>query len=310
MQRSAVEGIFRGIEGEQSSREGHSPVLYGRGRENAIMITAKRALVTSLFLAMAMPGLALAAQDTPPVLGSPPKGAAAKTLTSGNNSANAATKPAGLLLPAGSSLHVRLQTTLTSKTNKTGDKFTGYVEQPVVANGKTIVPVGSLVDGHVVMVKESKRIKGVGEMRIVLDDITTENGDEFFLNGSLEEAQGSPCARTASDSEGTIKGCGKSAKGALKGAAIAGAMGAGAGASVGMGHEIDCNYFGNCGGPSFGADIGYGAAIGASAALIYNVFKHEKALVLLQGTHLTFVVDRSVTSKEMPASASIPSVEN
>jgi hypothetical protein len=165
-------------------------------------------------------------------------------------------------------LHVRLQTTLTSKTNKTGDKFTGYVEQPVTANGKTIVPVGSLVDGHVVMVKGSKRIKGVGQMRIVLDDITTENGDEFLINGSLEEAQGSPCAHTANDSEGTIKGCGKSAKDALK-----------------------------------------GAAIGAGAALIYNVFKHEKALVLLQGTHLTFVVDRNVTSKPMPESASIPQTE-
>ena len=270
------------------------------------MMTMKRALVTILFLAAAVPCLAVAAQDSPPVLGSPPKGAAVKTVTSGNDAAGTDQKPNALLLPAGSSLHVRLQTTLTSKTNKTGDKFTGYVEQPVIANGKTIVPVGSLVDGHVVMVKKSKRIKGVGQMRIVLDDITTENGDEFLLNGSLEEAQGSPCARTAGGSEGTIKGCGKSAKSALKGAAIAGAMGAGAGATVGMGHEIECQYYGACGGPSFGADVGYGAAIGAGAALIYNVFKHEKALVLLQGTHLTFIVDRSVTARPMPASASIP----
>jgi hypothetical protein len=274
------------------------------------MMNLKRTLVASLLLAGALPCLALAAQDNPPVLGSPPGEVAAKTTPPVNNATNAGNKPAGVLLPAGSSLHVRLQTTLTSKTNKSGDKFSGYVEQAVIANGKTIVPVGSLVDGHVVMIKDSKRIKGVGEMRIVLDDVTTENGDEFLLNGSLEEAQGSPCAKTASDSEGTLKGCGKSAKDALKGAAIAGAMGAGAGASVGMGHEIECNYYGNCGGPSFGADIGYGAAIGASAALIYNVFKHEKPLVLIQGTHLTFVVDRSVTARSMPASASIPAVEN
>jgi hypothetical protein len=272
----------------------------------SFMITARKAWVTSLLLAAAFACLPLAAQQNNPSSSSSKVGAN----TSNANATTAKNKFSGILLPAGSSLHVRLQTTLTSKTNKTGDKFTGYVEQPVTANGKTIVPVGSLVDGHVVFVKKSKRIKGVGEMRIVLDDITTENGDEFLLNGSLEEAQGSPCARTASDSEGTIKGCGKSAKSALKGAAIAGAMGAGAGATVGMGHEIDCNYFGNCGGPSFGADIGYGAAIGAGAAIIYNIFKHEKALVLLQGTHLTFVVDRSVTAKPMPASASIPGTED
>ena len=80
-------------------------------------------------------------------------------------------------------------------------------------------------------------------------------------------------------------------------------MGAGAGAVVGMGHEVDCHYYGNCGGPSFGADVCYGAAIGASAALIYNVFKHEKPLVLIQGTHLTFTIDRNVGAREMPASA-------
>lgn len=280
------------------------------------MRTSKKTLVASLFLAVVMPCLALAAQDTPPVLrrapsaGAPNTAATAPSAATSKDATTPKDKATGAILPAGSSLHVRLQTTLTSKTNKTGDKFSGYVEQPVVASGKEIVPVGSLVDGHVVMVKGSKRIKGVGQMRIVLDDITTENGDEFLLNGSLEEAQGSPCAKTASDSEGTLKGCGKSGKDALKGAAIAGAMGAGAGATVGMGHEIECNYYGNCGGPSFGADIGYGAAIGAGAALIYNVLKHEKPLVLLQGTHLTFVVDRSVTAKQMPASASIPSVEN
>ena len=272
------------------------------------MITARRTAVTSLLLAVALPCLALAAQNRAPGPGSPVaanSSAPAANAAAGNTTA-AKSKFSGILLPAGTSLHVRLQTTLTSKTNKTGDKFSGYVEQPVISEGKTIVPVGSLVDGHVVLLKKSKRIKGVGEMRIVLDDITTENGDEFLMNGSLEEAQGSPCARTASDSEGTIKGCGKSAKSALKGAAIAGAMGAGAGATVGMGHEINCQYYGNCGGPSFGADVGYGAAIGAGVALIYNVFKHEKALVLLQGTHLTFIVDRSVNARPMPASASIP----
>ncbi len=279
------------------------------------MMTTKRALVTSLFLGLLLPCLTLAAQNGTPAAPSSTTAVAANATTSANTSPAAANvtttnnQGGGLLLQAGSSLHVRLQTTLTSKTNKTGDKFTGYVEQPVIANGKTIVPVGSLVDGHIVMVKKSKRIKGVGQMRIVLDDITTENGDEFLINGSLEEAQGSPCAHTANDSEGTIKGCGKSAKDAMKGAAIAGAMGAGAGATVGMGHEIECQYYGMCGGPSFGADVGYGAAIGAGAALIYNVFKHEKALVLLQGTHLTFVIDRNVTSRPMPASASIPQTE-
>jgi len=262
----------------------------------------------ALLVAVVFPALVVAAQTSN---GNAPstatKGATVASnvpaLESAASSTAAAKAYKGLMLQAGSSLHVRLQTTLTSKTNKSGDKFSGFVEEPVTTNGQVIVPRGSLVDGHVVMVKKSKRIKGVGEMRIVLDDITTEDGAEFLLNGSLEDAQGSPCAKTANDDEGTLKGCGKSAKSALKGAAIAGAMGAGAGATVGMGHEIDCQYYGNCGGPSFGADVGYGAAIGAGAALIYNVFKHEKPLILIQGTHLTFTIDRNVGAREMPPSA-------
>ena len=35
-----------------------------------------------------------------------------------------------LSIPAGSVLHMKLTTTLTSKTNKTGDPFTGQVTQP------------------------------------------------------------------------------------------------------------------------------------------------------------------------------------
>ena len=227
---------------------------------------------------------------------------AAAAPTPNAKSQTSPTQSTGIVLPAGTTLHVRLETTLTSKTNKDGDKFRGIVDQPVTANGVTIIPKGSLVSGHVAFVKPSKRIKGVGQMRLVLDNITTENNTEFQLTGSLDNAQGSPCASMAHDSEGTIKGCGKSVKAALKGAAIGGAVGAGAGATVGMGHEIDCAYFGACGGPSFGADLGYGAAIGAGAVLIYSLFKHERTLILIQGTQLTFIVDRSVTGRKIPAS--------
>jgi hypothetical protein len=208
-----------------------------------------------------------------------------------------------LTLPAGSTLHVRLTTTLTSKTNKNGDPFTGEVTEAVRANGKEIVPEGSLVSGHVAFLKPSGRVRGVAEMRVVLDRIETPDDAKFQVGAGLAEAQGAPCAKSGTDEEGTIKGCGKNKKDALKDAGIAGAMGAGAGSAVGIGHEIDCTYYGNCGGPSMGADIGYGAAIGAATALVYHLFKHEKDLILVEGTSLTFVVNRSVNGEEAPPTA-------
>src|SRR5207249_1141780 len=98
-----------------------------------LMRTAMKALVASLLVAALAPALGLAADK-------------------------------GVTLPAGTTLHVRLTTTLTSKTNKTGDKFTGVVQQAVTANGNTVVPEGSLVEGHVAFIKPSKRIKGRAEM--------------------------------------------------------------------------------------------------------------------------------------------------
>lgn len=214
-----------------------------------------------------------------------------------------------VLIPAGTILHVRLETTLTSKTSKSGDKFTGVVDQPVNAAGKEVVPQGSIVEGHVVFAKPSKRVKGVGEMRIVLDKITTPDNDNYALNGTLEDAHGGPCAKTGSDDEGTVKGCGKSKKDVAKDAAIGGAMGAGIGATIGLGSEIDCSYFGNCGGPEIGSSTLYGAGLGAATAVIYNLFKHEKQIVLVGGMHLTFVVNRSVDA-EAPPDALKPAAES
>ena len=205
-------------------------------------------------------------------------------------------------IPAGSVLHMKLTTTLTSKTNKSGDPFTGQVTQPIVVDGKEVVPKFSEVQGHVAFVKPSKRVKGKAQMRLVIDKVVTPDEDkEFLLPSTLDDSNNAPCAHTKDkDEEGTIEGCGKSKKDALEAAGIAGAMGAGAGATVGIGHEIDCEYYGMCGGHSMGADIGYGAAIGAGTALIYSLFAHEKQIVLVQGTELTFIVNHTTEAKDLP----------
>jgi hypothetical protein len=218
-------------------------------------------------------------------------------------------KTSKVLIPAGTVLHVRLDTTLTSKTSKEGDKFRGVIDRPTTVGGKEVVPQGSIVTGHVTFAKPSGRIKGKAEMRIVLDQITTPDDDKYALSGTLEDANGGPCAQTGSDDEGTIKGCGKTKKDAAKDAAIGGAIGAGVGGTIGMGSAIDCRYFGNCGGPGMASSTLYGAGIGAATALVYNLFKHEKQVVLVGGMHLTFVVNRSVEA-EVPAEDETPSTES
>ena len=197
-------------------------------------------------------------------------------------------------IPAGSLLHVRLTSTLTSKTSKQGDPFTGMVTQAIMVDGKELVGTGSTVEGHVTFVKSSGRVKGLAEMRVVLDDVITTDDIKIPLAAGLEDMNAGPCAKTGGDEEGTIKGCGKNKKDIAKDSGIAAAMGAGAGGMVGMGSEIDCRYYGNCGGPGLGTAIGGGAAIGAGSVLIYSLLKHEKQNILVQGTTMTFVINRSI----------------
>ncbi|MGH9469553.1 MAG: hypothetical protein ACRD1N_04325 [Terriglobia bacterium] len=215
------------------------------------------------------------------------------------------------MIPAGTTLRVTLDTTLTDKTNKSGDPFTGEISSPVYITGKDVIPQYSTVNGHIAFLKPSGRFAGKAQMRLVLDNITTPDGVVFPLAGTLEEAQGGVCAHTAvtgktkADEEGTITGCGKSKKKAAEAAAIVGGMGAGVGASIGMGKEVECEWYGYCppGGSGIGTDIMYGAGIGAGTALIYTLFKHERHIVLVQGSLLTFTVDRTTMAEKTPATS-------
>jgi len=250
-----------------------------------------------LTLAALFPALGVGAQEA-----QAPAAGAAKS-----QAAPQANLPANLrdkdFVPAGSVLHIKLTTTLTTKTNKSGDAFTGQVSQPIVVDAKEVIPKYSWVYGHVAFVKPSKRIKGKAEMRLVIDKLVTPDEDkQYMLTSGLDDTNNAPCAHAKGDNEGTIEGCGKSVKDAAKSAAIAGAMGAGAGATVGIMTRGGCSYYGcwPSSGPGIGTDIMYGAGIGAGTALIYHLLKHEKDIVLVQGSELTFIVNRSTEASNVP----------
>ncbi len=183
-------------------------------------------------------------------------------------------------IPAGASLQVRLTTTLSTRTNQNGDPWIGNVVEPVFANGQEVIPTGSTVEGRVSLVRPPGRAKGVAEMRLVPERITTPDGVKFAISAGLEDVQGAPGAKIAGE-EGTIKGSGKS----KKGAAIETGVGAGAGAGVGAIADG-------------GAGALYGAAIGAAAGGLHTLLKRHKDIVLPQGTELTLVINRNTTFKK------------
>jgi hypothetical protein len=185
-----------------------------------------------------------------------------------------------LTIPAGSTLHVRLDTTLSTRTNQTGDPFAGRVVEPIIYEGVEVVPAGSTVEGRVAMIKQPGKVKGVGEMRLVPETIITPDEVRYQISAGLEEAEGAGGAKVK-DEEGTIKG-----PASKKGDVIGAGVGAGAGAAIG--------------GIAAGGDGAlYGAGIGAGAMLIRSLFKRGKDIILPMGTELTFVVNRTTTAKRV-----------
>lgn len=185
-----------------------------------------------------------------------------------------------LTLPAGSMLHVRLETTLSTRFNKNGDPFKGRVIEPVIYEDKEVVQAGSIIEGRVTFVKQPGRVKGVGEMRLLPEVLTTPEEVRYSLVAGLEDARGAEGARVQ-DEEGTIKG--PSSK---KGDAIGVGVGAGIGAGVGA---IGAG----------GSGALYGAGIGAAVFGIRSLFKRGKDIILPQGTELTFVVHRTTTAQRV-----------
>jgi hypothetical protein len=127
----------------------------------------------------------------------------------------------------------------------------------------------------------------------------------YQLSAGLADLNAGKCAKLGSDNEGTIEGCGKSMKSVAKDAAIAAGAGAGMGAMIGLESRGGCTYYGcwPSQGPGVGTDAGIGAGIGGGTVLIYSLLKHERQIILVQGTELTFVINRSSTGGESPSAA-------
>ena len=102
-------------------------------------------------------------------------------------------------------LHCRTTQTLTTKLNFQGDAFTMSVAEPVSINGHVAIPVGSTLAGHITRMERPGRIKGVGQMRLTLEQITLPDGRSFPLGATLMTAYGADNVKVVG-SEGLVKG--------------------------------------------------------------------------------------------------------
>ena len=109
------------------------------------------------------------------------------TNTGTQTAANAA--PPQMIIPAGTAITVRLQQGLSSASAVPGERFDAVVDEPIVLDDRTIIPVGTPVTGHVLSVRRSGRLRHPGELGLTLDRVVIDN-QEVSLTTSHIVARG------------------------------------------------------------------------------------------------------------------------
>lgn len=177
-------------------------------------------------------------------------------------------------LPTGTAVKMKLETTLATFSSKVGDPFSARVTEPLMMDGKVVIPIGTTVEGRVTKSTEPRRIAGRPTIGIFPQNLILPNGDRFTLNASLVDTN----AGRDSDvnNEGQFKGAGHDSKDLTEvGLGTGGGMLVGGLAGGGKGFLI-------------------GGAIGATVTVTHWLSKHRSAM-LPAGTELVMELNRPMT---------------
>lgn len=185
-------------------------------------------------------------------------------------------------LPTGTAVKMKLETTLATFSSKAGDPFSARVSEPLVMDGKTVIPIGTTVEGRVTKSSEPRRIAGRPTIAIFPQNLILPNGDRFTLNASLVDTNAGH--GTDVNTEGQFKGAGHDGRDMTE---IG--LGTGGGALIGA----------LAGG---GKGFLIGGLVGATVTVTHWLSKHRSAM-LPAGTELVMELNRPMTMTTAVASS-------
>jgi len=156
-------------------------------------------------------------------------------------------------LPSGTSLALKLNNTLSTRSSNPGDTFTAAVTAPVYSqDGQTVlVPEGSTVEGRVASVQRSGSISGNSQIQLNFERLRLPDGSSYPLRAGVSQVNpnggvgGAITGTPSTTNEGGVQqsqtrntvgtAAAGGAVGAIIGAIAGGGKGAGIGGLVGAG---------------------------------------------------------------------------
>ena len=115
------------------------------------------------------------------------------------------------LIPAGTTITVRLSSSLSSAFSRPGDSFGAILEEPIIVQGQTVAPQGATITGKVLDARPSGQLREPGYLRLVLTAVLLK-GKVTQLQTSSIFAKGGPRGKRSPTVLGTsLPSVGKSA---------------------------------------------------------------------------------------------------
>ena len=183
-------------------------------------------------------------------------------------------------LNEGTKITIRLNQSLSTKTNREGDRFSAEVISPVSYHNTVVIPAGSVVSGRISHLTRPGRIKGKADIDLRFETLRLSNGPEEYIVARISHTDRT--SKASVKKEGTLEGEGSKGKDT---AVVAGAGGVGAG-------------IGAIAGGAKGTAIGGGA--GALAGLATVFATRGKDLEIPSGTEFDIVLDRPLRLPAKP----------
>ncbi|MGH9616692.1 MAG: BON domain-containing protein [Acidobacteriaceae bacterium] len=165
-----------------------------------------------------------------------------------------------MVIPAGTRIRVRLNQTLSTRENRTGDSFSGTVADPVRVDGQAVIPAGARARGVVTEAKARGRFKGHAVLAIRLETVSVDGRTYRVRTSHVERVEQGKGRRSAEMTGG----------GAGLGAIVGGLAGGGKGALI-------------------------GGLVGGGGGAAGSAFTGNRDLVLPAESILTFDLEHSVT---------------
>jgi hypothetical protein len=138
-------------------------------------------------------------------------------------------QPQPLVVPAGTTLTVRLGESVGSKISSPGQSFSATLSSPVTVDGNTVIPAGAAARGTVVDAKPLGRFKGGAILEVRLNSITVNGTEQRIKTSAVTRTLKGKGKRTA------VMAGGGTALGAIIGGLAGGGKGAAIGAAAGAG---------------------------------------------------------------------------